>query len=321
MSESHSKRNPEILCLGEAMAEFVRQGTQDSDTWISGVGGDTSNAAIAAARQGGSVGYLSALGADRFGMRILRLWESEGIDTSGVLQNPDAATGIYFIDPDPAERHFTYFRTGSAASLFGVSDLDTDRLLNARILHTSGITLAVSGSMRNASLAAMERMREAGRDVSLDTNLRLKLWDVETARTVLDRAAALATVLITSVDDSAHLTGVRDPDAILSRYRNLGPRIVIVTLGAEGARIAVNDEIRTIAASPADPVDSSGAGDSFSGAFLSWWLETGDPFLAARLAGIVAAGTVSGLGAVRPVPGRREVLEKARRQGIALPVA
>lgn len=307
---------PDIFCLGEPMVEFVRDGGPESDLYKAGVGGDTSNAAISAARQGLKVGYLTALGQDTFADRILAVLDREGIECRFVCQKAEYPTGMYIIDPDPAERHFTYFRAGSASSMYACSDLPGAELERAKVLHVSGITLAVSETLRASAFAAMRRMRSAGRAVSYDTNLRLKLWDAETARQVTAQAAALASIVITSVEDSEILTGLNDPEKILSHYRDHGAEIAILTLGADGAVLSSGGEVHRIDPAPASPVDSTGAGDSFAGAFLAWWQETGDPVKAARLSAIVAAGTVSGLGAIEPIPRREAVLEIARTLGV-----
>lgn len=287
----------DILCLGEPMIEFVRQ---DDGRYLRGFGGDTSNAAIAAARQGGRVGYLSAIGADRFGQALRDFWTAEGIDHSGVRTDPEAATGIYFVDPDPAGRFFTYYRAGSAASRMRPEHLPAEALATAKVLHLSGITLAVSESLRETASAAIDRAA----CVSLDTNLRLKLWSAGQAREVTHNAAARADILITSIDDSETLSGLTDPVRIAAFYHDLGPELVLVTRGGEGCHLSVNGQGTHIPAAPAKPVDSTGAGDSFAGSFLAWWLETGDPEQAATRAAIVAAAVVSGLGAVDPIPRR-----------------
>lgn len=300
----------DILCLGEPLVEFARM---PDGRYQRSIGGDTSNAAIAAARQGASVGYLTALGADRFGDAVIEAWASEGVDASHVVRSDTAPTGVYFIDPDPAQRHFTYYRAGSAASLMQPGDLPVDAIRAAKRVHLSGITLAVSDDLSETAFAAIAIAKEAGVPVSLDTNLRLKLWDIETARAVSHGAMADATVAVTSIDDSLHLTGLGDASSIAAFYHKMGPQIVLVTLGADGCLLSVNGKETRIPASPATPVDSSGAGDSFAGAFLAYWLETDDPVLAASRAAIVAAGTVSGLGAVDPIPRRKEVLRTAAK--------
>ncbi|RMF40386.1 MAG: sugar kinase, partial [Alphaproteobacteria bacterium] len=205
------------------MVEFVHQG---GGLYRRGVGGDTSNAAIAAARQGARVGFLTALGADRFGDSIMDLWRAEGVDAAHVRRNADAPTGIYFIDPDPEGRFFTYYRAGSAASLMRPDDLPADAIRATRCLHLSGITLAVSPDLRDTALAAIDLAAQAGVSVSLDTNLRLKLWDAETARRVIDGTLERVRIVVTSIEDSLHLTGLGEPEAIGEFYRRRGPEIV-----------------------------------------------------------------------------------------------
>lgn len=295
----------DILCLGEPLIEFVRR---EDGLYQRSIGGDTSNAAVAAAKQGASVGYLTALGAGRFGDAVIAYWADEGIDAAHVTRHPTAQTGLNFVEPDPAERHFTYRRAGSAASLMRPEDLPEEAIKAARCLHLSGITLAVSEDIRETAFAAMAIAKEARVPVSFDTNLRLALWDVETARTITHQAMAYATIAVTSIDDSLHLTGLTYASAIANFYHELGPEIVLVTMGADGCLLSVGGAETLISPAPANPVDSTGAGDSFAGSFLAYWLETEDPVLAASRAAIVAAGTVSGLGAVNPIPRREDVL-------------
>ena len=71
-----SIQSPEILCLGEAMVEFSAP-DEGAGGWLQGFGGDTSNCAVAAARQGGRVGYISAVGRDMFGDMLIEL----GVET------------------------------------------------------------------------------------------------------------------------------------------------------------------------------------------------------------------------------------------------
>ena len=298
----------DLICLGEPLVEFVRQGGPGSPDYLRGFGGDTSNAAISAARQGAKVGYLTALGDDPFGQSIRELWAAEGVDASAVKRDPDAQTGVYFVDPDPAGRAFTYYRAGSAASRMRPADLPRAYLESAGCLHVSGITLAVSDNLRATALAAIDIVAAAGGAVSVDTNLRLKLWSAEDARAVTHAAMAKAAIAVTSIDDSEILTGLTDPAAIADLYQGMGPQTVLVTMGEKGCYLADGDARAQIAPARANPVDSTGAGDSFAGAFLAWRAELGDATKAAERAAIVAAGTVSGYGAVDPIPRRDAVL-------------
>lgn len=303
-----------ILCIGEPMVEFVRLDDDATGAlYRRGIGGDTSNAAIAAARQGARVGYLTALGADAFGDAVMQAWRAEGIETDHVIRSEEAPTGVYFIDPDPEGRAFTYYRDGSAASRLHPSDLPDAAFDDLAVLHLSGITLAVSEDLRETALSAIFRAADRGAAVSFDTNLRLKLWTIDEARAAIFDAIRHASIAVTSVDDNTALTGLSEPADIAAHYHAMGPEIVLVTNGAEGCLLSTGDRAEVIPSAPAVPVDSTGAGDSFAGGFLAWFQETGDPFEAAHRAAIVAAGTVSGFGAVAPIPHRADVLAARNR--------
>jgi 2-dehydro-3-deoxygluconokinase len=84
---------PDIVAIGEPMVEFNHQGDR---AYLQGFGGDTSNFAIAAARQGARVGCFTGLGADAYGRMFLDLWDAEGVDASRVRIDPDAFTAVYF---------------------------------------------------------------------------------------------------------------------------------------------------------------------------------------------------------------------------------
>jgi 2-dehydro-3-deoxygluconokinase len=302
-------RSRDIVCLGEPLVEFVRaEHAEIGPYYRPGFGGDTSNAAIAAARQGARVGYLTAVGEDTFGDTLMALWAEEGVDASEVRRRPDAATGIYFVDPHPSGRRFSYFRKGSAASLYGPDDLPKAYIAGANALHLSAITQAISPTMREASFAAIGMARAAGTLVSFDTNLRLALWSLDEARVAIAAAMALAEIVFPSEDEATILWGLADADAVLDHVLAFGAGIVALKRGDRGAVIATPERREEIPAAPSKPVDSTGAGDAFAGGFLARYIETGDPFEAGRYAARVAAGTVSGFGAVAPIPRRADLL-------------
>ena len=133
----------DILVLGEPMVEFNQTGAQDGRLYLQGFGGDVSNFAIAAARQGARAGVISALGDDTPGRALRALWQREGVDVSGVRTDAQAPTGIYFVSHDAQGHHFSFYRSGSAASRILPADLDAAQIARARLLHLSGITLAI----------------------------------------------------------------------------------------------------------------------------------------------------------------------------------
>ncbi|MBN9060271.1 MAG: sugar kinase [Rhizobiales bacterium] len=298
-------QSPDIVCIGEPLFELNQ--AKGSEAFLPGHGGDTSNCAIAAARQGASVGYVTAVGDDNFGHSFLDLWKREGVDTSAVKLDRAAPTGIYFVTHGPSGHVFSYRRAGSAASRMTPEELSLDYIRGAKVIHTSGISQAISSQAADVVFAALRAAREAGRIVSYDTNLRLRLWPIDRARAVIHAAAALADILKTSSDDAAELTGETDPDKIADFYLGLGPKIVIVTMGAEGALVATPEKRMVIPAIPVKPVDATGAGDTFDCSFLTEYLRSGDVFAAARYANAAAGLATEGYGAVAPMPTRSAV--------------
>src|SRR5271169_3740691 len=115
----------DLLCMGEPMLEFNQLPLQPDGTrhYLEGFGGDTSNAAIAAARQGAKVGYITAVGTDAGGDAFLRLWHSEGVDTTTVVRRPGLPTAVYFVMRRGAGHEFLFYRTGSAAASYRPADL------------------------------------------------------------------------------------------------------------------------------------------------------------------------------------------------------
>lgn len=294
----------DILCMGEPMLELNQQppGPDGRVLYLEGHGGDTSNAAIAAARSGASVGYITAIGQDWPGDSFMALWRREGVDTSCVIRNPNAPTGIYLVTHDEHGHHPSFWRTGSAASRYRPQDVPEDAIRAARVLHVSGISQAISDSACDAVFHAITVAKAAGVQISYDTNLRLRLWPVRRAAAIIHAAIAQADFAFPSLEDAQALTGLSDPDAIADFYLRLGCPVVLLKLGARGALVATPARRVRIAPHRVAAVDAIGAGDAFAGAFLARHVAGEDCFAAARYANAAAALTTTGYGAVAPIP-------------------
>jgi len=298
---------PDIVCLGEPMAEFSELPDGPPGHYLAGFGGDTSNCAIAAARQGAQVGYLTALGEDTFGDAFIELWTREGVDCRHVHRNLDAHTAAYFISHGADGHRFSYLRRGSAASRLTPDDIPEEYVAGAEFLHISGISQAISEGACDAVSHAIEIARRHGTRVSYDLNLRLSLWSLAQARAVTEATVEFADVVLTNAEEGAQLTGVDTPVAIAEHYLAKGPSIVVVKDGAAGALVASAEARETIPGRSVEAVDASGAGDTFDGAFLAETLRGADPIAAARYANAAAALSTTGYGAVTPIPKRSAV--------------
>jgi 2-dehydro-3-deoxygluconokinase len=321
------QRRWDVVALGEAMVEF-NQTRAGEPHYQQGFGGDTSNAIIAAARAGAKTAYLSRVGADAFGQSLLGLWQQEQVDTYAVTQDASAATGIYFVSHGPSGHEFSYLRAHSAASRMNpdwLSGAPASCIAQAHWLHVSGISMAISSSACDTVLAAMALARAAGTQVSLDANLRLKLWPLARAQACIRQAIGLCDVFLPSYDDMVSLTGLTDAQPIVDWCHTQGARQVVLKLGAEGAIVstsastavspsvspatshAIKAESSTVAGHRVTAVDATGAGDCFSGNLLAR-LAAGDSLqAAAHYANAAAALTVQGFGAVASLPRAADV--------------
>jgi 2-dehydro-3-deoxygluconokinase len=305
---THTPRAPlDLLCFGEPMFEFS---WLQKDMIRPGIGGDVSNTAVAARRAGASAGMLTHLGSDNFGDHILQLYADEDIDASRILRKNDAATGLYFIDYGPSGHQFSYRRAGSAASRVTPADLTPEMFDQVGVLHLSGITQAISDSCCAASIRAAELAREAGAKVSFDTNLRLNLWSADQARAALEKILPLVDIVFPSIEDSEALFGTSDVSEICDRFLSFGVGMVVLTLAEKGAIVATPDRRDVIAAFPAHLRDATGAGDTFDGAFLAEFCQTGDALYAARFACAAASLSVETVGAVASIPKRDRILAR-----------
>ena len=305
--------HPEIISLGEPMLEFnaTEEGSlAEVAHFAVGWGGDTSNFAIAASRLGGNVGYLTRLGDDEFGESFIKLWQKEGIDTSQVIRDDKAPNGIYFISRKGSEHHFTYNRKNSAASRMTPEFIPDDYIRKAKLLHVSGISQGISTSACDAVFAAIETAKDAGVLVCYDPNLRLKLWPLDRAKAIIHQTVSLADIFLPSLEDATVLTGIKDVEEIARFYLSLGPKVMVLKLGAEGAFLAFDEELNGLSQIQTqkfppykvEPIDMTGAGDTFDGAFAVGYLSEWPLESCVRFANAAAALSTTGLGAVTPIP-------------------
>jgi 2-dehydro-3-deoxygluconokinase len=306
----------DLLCMGEPMLEFnqLPPTPNGSRHYLEGHGGDTSNAAIAAARQGARVGYITALGNDMPGDSFMALWAREGVDASTVIRTDRWQTGVYFVTHDSQGHHFLHYRTNSAAAMYTPVDLPEAAIAAARIFYVSGISQGISTSAADAAFAAIEIARRNGAKVAYDTNYRPRLWPPARAASVMHAAMKQADYALPGIEDVQTLTGLTDPDAMLDFYLRLGPKVVVLKMGESGAYLATPERRVRIAKHDVQVVDATGAGDAFCGGFLARILAGDPPERAARYANVTAALKCADYGAIVPIPRAAEVLAVLDRQ-------
>lgn len=309
----------DVITLGEMMTMLVATETgplRSSETFRKHVAGSEANVAIGLARLGHQPGWISRLGDDEFGTFIRNFLRGEGVDVSHVILDREHPTGIAFKERrELGARKVIYYRRGSAASFLASTDLDPSYFAGARYFHTSGINPALSPSMHEAMLAAIDLAHQAGARVTFDPNVRLRLWDAETCRRTLRDILPRVDIVLPGMEEAELLTGEIEPIRAAEALRALGPSMVVLKLGAEGS-LALTDEgiTRAPALHLEHIVDPVGAGDGFAAGFLSGQLRGWDLAASLRLGNIVGAHAMSVSGDVEGLPTWDEVqaLETSR---------
>jgi 2-dehydro-3-deoxygluconokinase len=303
----------DIVALGEPLIEFNQTQAQIPHAYVQGFGGDTSNMAIAAARLGARAGYVTRLGEDAFGRLFRALWAAEGVDARGVATDTDAPTGVYFVTHGERGHEFSYLRAGSAASRMRPDTLPREVIRSARLLHVSGISQAISATACDTVFAAIDEAGAAGALVTYDPNLRLKLWPLPRARATILATMARCSWCVPSLEDALMLFGGGDAASAVAACHRAGAPGVVMKLGAEGCIVSDGARQQHVPAHRVTPLDATGAGDCFDGAFAVRLLAGDAPFAAAAYANVAAALATTGYGAVAPLPRNNDVRALLRK--------
>ncbi len=313
---------PEVVTFGETMVLLAANEIgplRFASTFTRFVAGTESNVAIGLARLGHSVAWFSRVGEDEFGQLVINAVRGEGVDTTRVIVDPAAPTGLVLKEKrEVGPRKVLYYRSGSAASRLAPSDLDADQIGSARWLHVTGVTMAISSSARATVRAALEMARERDVKVSFDPNMRLRLWTREQARAAMREILPYCDVVLPGLDEAEMLTGESDARRAAEALRILGAASAVIKLGADGAlAVTAHEQVQVPGIRLERIVDPVGAGDGFAAGFLSGMLRDLGLAESIRWGNIVGGLAMTVTGDTEGLPTRREVEELRLDQDLA----
>jgi 2-dehydro-3-deoxygluconokinase len=292
-----------IAAVGECMLELSGQ---SGSTWRMGYAGDTFNTlwTIRALSPGHHVDYVSAFGDDPFSAAQIAFLREHDIGTAHSPVIAGARPGLYAITLTGAERSFTYWRSDAAARQLASDPAKLAKSLeNRALIYFSGITLAIlSAQARQTLLNAVAAERARGCHIAFDPNYRPRLWpDAVAARETIAEALEVTDIALPTFPDEEMLYGDASPEATAKRLERAGVAEIVVKNGDQPALISHYEKQETVPATHvAVPLDTTGAGDAFNGAYLSARLLGIVPVEAARRAHRVAGAVVQVRGALAP---------------------
>ena len=288
-----SEKKYDVVGLGELLVDFAIVPPETNAGSGKGVSGAASDAGLRFAgnpggappnvlaelsRLGKKTAFIGKVGDDMFGAHLRRALRDAAIDDAGLLTDADAFTTLAFVSIDArGERKFSFARKNSADVRLRAEEVRFDIIENCRVLHVGTLSLTDEPS-RTATVAALERAKAAGCTLSVDPNYRPPLWKSEDdARVAMRLALSYADIVKISDYEVDFLLGESSPEDGARRVaEEFETKLVFVTCGEKGAYAYAGGRLAFAPAlADARPVDTTGAGDCFTGAALSRLLDLG----------------------------------------------
>lgn len=273
------------------------------------IGGAESNVLIGLARLGHEVAYMSQVGNDPFGKRIIKSIRSEGVDVSNVKISPDSSTGLLFKEQKTKEKtHVYYYRKDSAASKMSEQDLPIDLIKSSRFIHLTGITPALSVSCRLMIFKIIKIAKENRIPIVFDPNIRFKLWSKAEAKQVILEIAANADYILTGISEAEFLVGTSKEEEIFSILTKKEGQVIVLKKGASSTLFSVNGKITEVPIiSVSEVLDPIGAGDAFAAGFIHGLLMNQSIEMSVKYGNLLGACVIQQFGDVEGLPTREEL--------------
>ena len=264
------------------MSDFTRQG-----------GGPMATALVTLSRLGSSTSYIGKVGDDEAGKFILKEFEKEGVDTSGVIVEKDTSSLFAFCVVEKNTGKRTIFWHSGTCSELAPKELNKQLILSAKFLHLD--SHEIRAAIQAAKWAKAEKIK-----IVLDPDLNPP---------EMEKLLRLTDILIAPSDFARDFTGEEDYSKTAEKLFSLGPEVVVITLGEEGCLCKSREGVFVKPAFKVNVVDTTGAGDVFHGAFIYGLLRGWDLKKTAEFSNAVSAIKCMKLGGRAGIPTLEQVKE------------
>ncbi|MCF4097687.1 carbohydrate kinase family protein [Maritalea mediterranea] len=255
-----------ILCCGEALMDMLPIEAADGrQGFAPAVGGSVFNTAIALGRLGANVQFHSKISSDDLGQKLLNALAESHVGTDPVVTSvlPCPLAMVHLQD---GHASYQFYDEGTAAQDF-TADEKPHLPNNLKMAFFGGISLLGhrSGPYYRRLMAQIGQLAP----VMLDPNIRPGfIQDEASYRAELDEMFGHASILKVSDEDLDWIAGKRSVEATLAHILRLGTRLILITKGGDGVEAVSKHVQLDVPSTPAQVVDTVGAGDTFSAGFL-----------------------------------------------------
>ncbi|MDE7193639.1 MAG: carbohydrate kinase [Oscillospiraceae bacterium] len=270
----------DVCALGELLIDFTENGLspQGNPIMEANPGGAPCNVLSMLCRQGYKTAFIGKIGDDIFGRQLRETVEDIGINTEGLVTDRFVNTTLAFVHTlEGGDREFSFYRNPGADMMLNESDINEKIIAESRIFHYGSLSMT-NEICEAATKKAVAAAESSGALISFDPNLRENLWDnLETAREKIEYGLSHCDILKISDNEIRWLTGENDFDAavkmIREKYTNIS--LLLLSLGKDGSRAYSQSGYASAPITPANTIETTGAGDTFCGAILGRILEYG----------------------------------------------
>lgn len=310
----------EVFSVGETMVIFQAMqigNLEDAPQLYQKIGGAESNVLIGLARLGHNVSYMTRVGKDPFGKRIIKSIRAEGVDVSNIKVSSNEPTGLLFKEQKTKEiTHVFYYRKDSAASKMGSCDIPIDLIKSTKYIHLTGITPALSQSCREMIYKIIEIAKENRIPIIFDPNIRFKLWSKEEAKEVILKIAASADYILTGLEEAEFLVGTTDEKEICKRLTKREEQVIVIKRGASSTVFSNNGEIMEVPVIPvSEVIDPVGAGDAFAAGFIHGLLTNQSLEKCVAYGNLLGSCVIQQFGDIEGLPTKEEFEELCKSKG------
>ena len=279
-----------IWVTGDAVVDLIPDG---ENHYLRCAGGAPANVAVGVSRLGCEAGFIGRVGNDPLGKFMQQTLQAEKVSTDNMILDPQQRTSTVIVGLDDGERSFTFMVNPSADQFLEVGDLPTFH--QGDFLHCCSIAL-INNPSRSTTIEAIRRIREVGGFFSFDPNLRESLWaSLDEMKEVVNSVIAMADILKFSEEELTLLTNTTNLEEATKLITAQYPeKLIIITLGKDGAIYHLNGKSQVVKGKALKPVDTTGAGDAFVSGLLAGLSQVSDWKEEATLVEVIRKANASG---------------------------
>ena len=306
----------DIAIIGECLIELSANGTlADTSTLNKYFGGDTVTTAVAIARLGGNVTYVTKVGNDGFSEFILSSLQKEGIDTS-LIKASDEQNGMYIVSRTPEKNELLYYKRKTAAAKLSIEDLPEDCIKKLKLIYSTGVVQSLSACSRELVREAFKIAKENDVLTAYDPNYTSCFMNSADTKEYFEEIVDFTDIIFLSLkNDAVKLYEIDSMEKVMKYFWDKGVKIVVVKSHVDnGYYTGYKGEISfTNFYNTQKAIDITASGDVFNGGFLYALTNGHTPVEATKFAAVVSGLQTQNYGAIQAIPYKNAVLENLQQ--------